>query len=96
VCEWLSGEGANGTIDDLSHAAVDLAAFVIALRQVDTTGAPPRSPHGRGGPLEEFDQQVRRSIAQLGVRIDGQSRLRFRTELRVDDASWSRSRGWAL
>lgn len=86
----------NGTFDDLSHAAVDLAAFVTALRQVDTTGAPPRPAHGRGGPLEEFDQQVRRSIAQLGVRIDGQSRLRFRTELRVDDASWSRGRGWAF
>ena len=32
VYEWLPGENANGTIDDLDRAAVDLAAFVTALR----------------------------------------------------------------
>jgi hypothetical protein len=71
VYEWLPGENANVTIDDLDQAAVDLAAFVKALRRVDTTGAHPRPPHGRGGPLAESDEQVRRSIAQLGDRIDG-------------------------
>lgn len=35
VYEWLPGDNANGTIDDLDQAAVDLAAFVTALRQVD-------------------------------------------------------------
>ena len=44
VYEWLPGENANGTIDDLDQAAVDLAAFVTALRQIDTTGAHPRPP----------------------------------------------------
>jgi hypothetical protein len=39
VYEWLPGENANGTIDDLDQAAVDLAAFVNALRQIDTTDA---------------------------------------------------------
>ncbi len=162
VYEWLSGENVNGTIDDLDQAAVDLAAFVRALRQVDTTGAHPRPPGGRGGPLVEGDEHVRRSIAQLGDRIDGgaalrsweeslnapawdgaevwvhgdllpgnllvvdgrlsavidwgglnvgdpacdlqpawnvffgDSRVRFRAELDVDDASWLRGRGWAL
>ncbi|MEV0973007.1 aminoglycoside phosphotransferase family protein [Microtetraspora glauca] len=162
VYEWLPGENANGTIHDLDQAAVDLAAFVKALRQVDTAGAHPRSPHSRGGPLAEHDEGVRRSIALLGDRIDadaalrswqeslgapawedsevwvhgdllpgnllvvdgrlsavidfgglnvgdpacdlqpawnvfaGDSRLRFRAELRVDDASWLRGRGWAL
>lgn len=162
VYEWLPGENANGTIDDLDQAAVDLAAFVNALRQVDTTGAHARPPHGRGGPLEEGDEPVRRSIAQLGDRVDGDaalrsweesleasawdgdevwvhgdllpgnllvvdgrlsavidfgglnagdpacdlqpawnvfagdSRVRFRAELDVDDASWLRGRGWAL
>jgi aminoglycoside phosphotransferase (APT) family kinase protein len=162
VYEWLPGENANGTIDELNQAAVDLAAFVKALRQVDTTGAHPRPPHGRGGPLAENDEQVRRSIAQLGDRIDGdatlrsweeslnapawesaevwvhgdllpgnllvvegrlsavidwaglnvgdpacdlqpawnvfvgESRMRYRAELEVDDASWLRGRGWAL
>jgi aminoglycoside phosphotransferase (APT) family kinase protein len=162
VYEWLPGENANGTIDDLDQAAVDLAAFVNALRQVDATGAHPRPRNGRGGPLVEGDEQVRRSIAQLGDRIDGDATLRsweesldtpawdgpevwvhgdllpgnllvvngrlsavidfgglnlgdpacdlqpawnvfagdsrmlFRAELEVDDASWLRGRGWAL
>jgi aminoglycoside phosphotransferase (APT) family kinase protein len=162
VYEWLPGENANGTIDDLDQAAVDLAAFVSALRRVDVTGAHQRPPHRRGGPLVEGDEQVRRSIGELGDRIDsdatlrsweesinapawngaevwvhgdllpgnllvvdgrlsavidfgglnvgdpacdlqpawnvftGKSRLRFRAELEVDDASWLRGRGWAL
>jgi aminoglycoside phosphotransferase (APT) family kinase protein len=162
VCTWLPGENANGTIEDLDRAAVDLAAFVTALRRIGTAGARPRPPQHRGGPLAENDEPVRRSIAQLGDRIDGgaalrswqeslaaavwpgpevwvhgdllpgnllvvdgrlsavidfgglnvgdpaadlqpawnvftgASRLRFRTELEVDDASWLRGRGWAL
>jgi aminoglycoside phosphotransferase (APT) family kinase protein len=76
VYEWLPGENANGTIDDLDQAAVDLAAFVNALRQLDTTGAHPRPPRGRGAPLAELDEQVRRSIAQLGDRADDDATLR--------------------
>lgn len=162
VYEWLPGENANGTIDDLDQAAVDLATFVKALRAIDTTGAHARAPRSRGAPLVECDEQVRRSIAQLGTRIDtvavlsaweeslnaptwdgaevwvhgdllpgnllvvngrlsavidfgglnvgdpacdlqpawnifaGDSRVRYRAELEVDDASWLRGRGWAL
>jgi aminoglycoside phosphotransferase (APT) family kinase protein len=162
VYEWLPGENANGTIDDLDRAALDLAGFISALRRVDTTGAPPRPPHARGAPLAEGDEQVRRSVAELGDRIDGvatlrswqesldapafsgrevwvhgdllpgnllvnegrltavidfgglnvgdpacdlqpawnvfagPSRVRFRTELQVDDVTWLRGRGWAL
>jgi aminoglycoside phosphotransferase (APT) family kinase protein len=75
VYKWLPGENANGTIDDLDQAAVDLAAFVNALRQVDATGAPPRPPGSRGTPLAELDEQVRQSIAELGYRIDGDATL---------------------
>jgi len=162
IYEWLPGENANGTIDDLEQAAVDLAAFVTALRRIDATDAPHRPRGGRGAPLAELDETVRRSIAELGDRIDGaaalrswdesldaaewdgegvwvhgdllpgnllvvdgrlsavidfggltvgdpacdlqpawnvfegESRLRYRAELQVDDASWLRGRGWAL
>src|SRR5215218_190480 len=62
VYEWLPGENANGSIDDLGQAAVDLAAFVNALRRLDATDAHPRPPRGRGAPLAELDEQVRKSI----------------------------------
>lgn len=76
VYEWLPGTNANGTIADLNQAAVDLAAFVKALRRINTTDAHPRLRGSRGGPLIEGDEQVRRSIAQLGDRIDHDAALR--------------------
>jgi aminoglycoside phosphotransferase (APT) family kinase protein len=75
VYEWLPGENASSHIQDLHQAAIDLAAFIQALRQVDTSGAHPRPVHGRGGPLIEGDEQVRRSITDLGDRIDGDTTL---------------------
>jgi aminoglycoside phosphotransferase (APT) family kinase protein len=76
VYEWLPGENADGTVDDLDQAAVDLAAFVKALRQVDATDAHPRPPGSRGAPLAELDGQFRPALAQLGDRIDGDATLR--------------------
>jgi len=40
---------------------------------VDTADAHRRPPGGRGAPLSELDEQVRRSIAQLGTKIDGEA-----------------------
>src|SRR2546421_8405602 len=93
VYEWLPGENANGTIDDLDQAAVDLAAFVTALRRVDTTGAHPRPPHARGGPLAEGDEEVRRWIAQLGDRIDGAAALRSWEES-LHASAWDGQEVW--
>ncbi|MEU8267706.1 aminoglycoside phosphotransferase family protein [Sphaerisporangium sp. NPDC049002] len=93
VYEWLPGENANGTIDDLDQAAVDLAAFVTALRQVDTAGAQPRAPGARGGPLVEADEHVRRSIAQLGDRVDGAAALRSWQES-LDAPAWDGPDVW--
>ncbi|MBA3367453.1 MAG: aminoglycoside phosphotransferase family protein [Geodermatophilaceae bacterium] len=93
VYEWLPGENANGAIEDLDQAAADLASFVIALRQVDTTGAHPRPPHGRGGSLAQGDEQVRRSISQLGDRIDGAATLRS-WEGSLNAPAWQGSEVW--
>ncbi len=93
VYEWLPGEDANGTIGDLEQAAVDLAAFVRTLRQVDRAGAHPRPPHGRGGPLTEHDEQVRRSIAQLDERIDAPAALRSWRES-LEAAPWEDAQVW--
>jgi aminoglycoside phosphotransferase (APT) family kinase protein len=93
VYEWLPGENANGTIDDLDQAAVDLAAFVNALRHVDATGAHPRPPRGRGAPLAELDEQARQSIARLGDRVDGDATLRAWEES-LDAAAWDGEEVW--
>lgn len=93
VVEWLPGENANGTIDDLEQAAVDLAAFVTALRRVSTAGAHPRPAGGRGAPLEEGDEQVRRSIAELGDRIDGEAAIRSWDES-LEASRWGGEEVW--
>lgn len=93
VCTWLPGQNANGTIGDLEQAAVDLAAFVLALRGIDTTGAHPRSPGSRGAPLADLDERVRRSVGQLGDRIDGAAALRSWRES-LDAAAWDGPPVW--
>jgi aminoglycoside phosphotransferase (APT) family kinase protein len=93
VYEWLPGENANGTIEDLEQAAVDLAAFVTALRELDTAGAHPRAPGARGAPLAELDVHVRRSIDELGDRIDGAAALRSWAES-LDAAAWDGDDVW--
>ncbi|MET7327657.1 aminoglycoside phosphotransferase family protein [Nonomuraea sp. NPDC005650] len=93
VYEWLPGANANGTIRDLDQAAADLAAFVTALRRIDRTGAHPRARGARGGPLAEGDESVRRSIAQLGDRIDGAAALRSWQES-LDAPAWDGPEVW--
>jgi aminoglycoside phosphotransferase (APT) family kinase protein len=75
VYEWLPGTSGRDAIGDLEQAAVDLAAFVHALRELDATGAHPREPAKRGAPLAELDEYVRSSINKLGDRIDGSATL---------------------
>ncbi|MEU2614914.1 aminoglycoside phosphotransferase family protein [Micromonospora sp. NPDC007271] len=93
VYEWLPGENANGTIDDLDQAAVDLAAFIAALQRIDTTGAFPRPPRGRGCDLAELDEGVRRAVAQLGDRVDGAATLRAWQDS-LDVPAWGRPGVW--
>ena len=93
VYKWLPGANANDTLADLEQAALDLAAFVKALRRIDTTGAHPRRPHSRGGPLAEGDAQVRRSITQLGDRIDAAAALRAWEESLAAPA-WAGTEVW--
>jgi len=93
IYEWLPGENANSTIDDLAQAAVDLAAFVKALRRVDTADADPRPRGARGGPLADLDEVVRRSIAELGDRIDGRAALRSWEES-LNASAWDGEDVW--
>ncbi len=93
VYEWLPGENANDTIDDLDQVAVDLAAFVTALRGVDATDAHPRPPGSRGSPLAELDKHVRRAIAELGDRIDADAALRSWEES-LSASAWDGEEVW--
>jgi aminoglycoside phosphotransferase (APT) family kinase protein len=69
VCRWLEGEVATPEhLGDPAQTAADLAAFLVALRGVDSTGGP--APEGRGGPLAPRDGRVRESIEALADEID--------------------------
>ncbi|HCU49541.1 MAG TPA: hypothetical protein DGG94_07035, partial [Micromonosporaceae bacterium] len=71
VYEWIDGVPAGiETIGDMTGFADSLAAFLVALRHVDPTGAPDPGLHNwfRGGPLQVYDSQTRRAIEVL----DGQ------------------------
>ncbi|MFS0699745.1 aminoglycoside phosphotransferase family protein [Cellulomonas sp. 179-A 4D5 NHS] len=74
VYGWIEGERAGpGTVRDLTRFARDLAAFLVALRQVDATGGPAPGRHCwfRGGPLRVYDDETRHAIAVLGDRVPG-------------------------
>jgi aminoglycoside phosphotransferase (APT) family kinase protein len=93
VYSWLPGENANGTIDDLDRAAVDLAAFVQALRRIDATDAHTRPSGSRGAPLVELDKHVRRAIAELGDRVDADAALRS-WEDSLNASAWDGEEVW--
>jgi aminoglycoside phosphotransferase (APT) family kinase protein len=93
VYEWLPGNDASGTIGELDQAAVDLAGFVSALRRADATGAPLRPRGARGAPLAELDGAVRRSIAELGDRVDGRAAL-CSWEESLDVPEWDGEEVW--
>lgn len=93
VHEWLPGQDATGGVADLERAAADLAGFVRALRAVDTTGAPPRMPGMRGGPLAERDDAVRQAVQALGDRIDGAAALRS-WEQSLSAPAWDGAEVW--
>jgi aminoglycoside phosphotransferase (APT) family kinase protein len=60
---------------------------------VDPTDAHPRPLGGRGAPLAELDDRVRRSIAQLGNRVDGDAAT-FSWEQSLNASEWDREEVW--
>jgi aminoglycoside phosphotransferase (APT) family kinase protein len=68
VLNWLDGENvAVGEIRDPQRTAVELAELILALREVDATGAPPGL---RRGTLRELDAWVRAGTARLAAGYD--------------------------
>ncbi len=63
VCRWLPGSSPEPGQLRPRRAAATLAAFVVALHGIDTTGAPQAEPRtNRGGSLAEFDAVTRRAL----------------------------------
>ncbi|MFD9389970.1 aminoglycoside phosphotransferase family protein [Streptomyces sp. NPDC060000] len=68
VYRWLDGRNpVAGALDEPEALAADLAAFVTALRGIETRGGP---PNHRGGPLAGRDAPTRDALARLTGRID--------------------------
>ncbi len=73
VYTWLRGDLATPEhLTSPDQAATDLAAFISALREIDTTGGPAPGKHNfhRGVPLAARDATVRTCIEQLEGVID--------------------------
>lgn len=71
VYEWLDGEDAfSGGVGDATQMSSDIAEFLIALRTIDTTGAPRPDPGRRGNSLRFVDVQTREAIAACAGSID--------------------------
>ncbi len=73
INRWLEGETASpARISDLTQFAIDLAKFLIALENIDTTKGPTPGLHSfyRGGALSIYDAETRKSIAILKDEIN--------------------------
>ena len=69
---WIPGEIAGpDTVDDFDALARDLAAFVRALHAIDSDGGQ-WSGSGRGGPLQPYDEDVRRVLADNTHLVDSE------------------------
>ena len=73
VYKWLDGDPASiGPIEDTTEFATDLAGFLTALQEVDSTGGPEPGLHNffRGGSLQVYDGQTRDAISKLEGTVD--------------------------
>jgi aminoglycoside phosphotransferase (APT) family kinase protein len=82
VRRWIDGESASlfgGAAPD--RVARDLGRFLNALHRVTPAGGPPPGQHNfhRGGDVRIYDQDLRKSLAQLGQTVDATAILRLWT-----------------
>jgi len=76
IYRWLEGDTASiERIGDMNEFATTLAHFLVALQQIDPAGGPPPGLHSafRGGPLEIYDAETRRTIVALNDEIDAEA-----------------------
>jgi aminoglycoside phosphotransferase (APT) family kinase protein len=79
INRWLPGQtAAYDRIRDMDEFATALAAFLTALRGIDSAGGPLGGKHSfyRGASLAHYDSGTREAVARLGDRIDGARALK--------------------
>jgi aminoglycoside phosphotransferase (APT) family kinase protein len=87
---WIEGQTyADAPVEDERQAAIDLAEFVIELRGVPPTGAPPA---GRS-PLSQLDAATREAIDASGDLIDTDAALAV-WKRAVREPAWDGSPVW--
>ncbi len=95
VYRWLEGE--NVSIDqilDPYQTATDLAQFITALQQIDTTNAPLAEEHNlRGVSLKNRDRVTREAITNLNGMIDTNAALAVWEEA-LQAAEWRNQPVW--
>lgn len=73
IYRWLEGDSAaSAPVANLSEFATSLARFLVALQSIDSTDGPVPGLHSfyRGGPLTNYDAEMRKAIAALKGKID--------------------------
>jgi aminoglycoside phosphotransferase (APT) family kinase protein len=73
IRRWLDGHTASSdTVSDLPGLATSVAEFILALQRIDATGGPQAGAHSfyRGASLAHYDDETRRSLAELRGRVD--------------------------
>ena len=95
VYRWL--EGNNTSIDQISdpcQTATELAQFITALQQIDTTGGPLAEEHNlRGVSLKNRDRITREAIANLKGMIDTNAALAVWEEA-LQASEWNHQPVW--
>ena len=73
VYQWIEGEPADsGRIEDTREFASELGRFLVALRAVQSSGAPPSGRHNffRGGDLAVYAGETEAALATLRGAVD--------------------------
>lgn len=95
IYQWIEGENACvGHIDSLSRFAKDVAQFLSALQQLDSTNGPLPGAHNfyRGGPLATYDAETRNAVDVLNGAIDINAVMSVWNA--ALEATWSRPPVW--
>ncbi|AOU42288.1 TPA: phosphotransferase [Legionella pneumophila subsp. pneumophila] len=73
IYRWLEGETiVSANLSNLNEIAKDLATFLTAFHQIDSSGGPKPGLHSfyRGGDLKIYDPETRQAIDYLKGKID--------------------------